>query len=154
MIDKESRGAKPITAVLVLVPDGTATVVGVSTDEAALNEHLAAFVANQETETLAGIQGLARLKDGKVLTGGFATILGFLDELFDPLDRRAGGLDKAREAGRLASSMPHGGKTPIVWTVDASADGPTLTAKVQVPKRVVEDIAAGFAAKSAERLRF
>jgi hypothetical protein len=89
-----------------------------------------------------------------VLTGGFGTLLGVLDELLEPFDRPSGGFDKARKAGRLASSMPHGGKTPIVWTLEASSEGPALTFKARVPKRVIEDVAAGVAAESAERMRF
>ena len=44
--------------------------------------------------------------------------------------------------------LPHRGATPMIWHATADAHGPKLSAGVQIPKAVVEDVVA-FAASRA-----
>ena len=143
--DKPARKpppGKPITFVLVLVPQGQTTWLGISADEKILAEKLNTALKGAQDQTLAGRAGLGPLKTTSAVSGGFFSLSGLLGGMQSALFGMGSG------SSRVFASMPHQGKTPMTHlaTVKSEGQGLVLDWKVTMPRAVVEDIAAAIPA--------
>jgi len=121
----------PLALVLVLAPDGLLTYAGYGVDESRLLDAIRA--AREGTApTLAAREGLAPLRATRGSSGGFLSLAGLLGRV--PLG--VGDLP-----ARLAMT-PGRGQTPMLWQARASSSGPSLEARVRIPRAVAEDAAA------------
>jgi hypothetical protein len=131
--------------VLVLVPGTERSYVGLSADEEELLAHLEAL---QKGEPRLGLRaGLATVRKGHALAGGFVTLLGILAEVDSPLADVArsssrGGAPVRGLSRRAGVILPHRGETPVAWRIVPQAEGPRLTLSFEVPRAVVEDVTA------------
>jgi hypothetical protein len=134
----------PLSLVVVLMPDGDQSWVGLSADEKTLSDRLVAL--KKGDSTLAAREGVGLLKTTKGVSGGFFTVGSLLQSLLEGLNESTGA-----DATRALTLMPNHGETPIpMWTV-VSPDGAAMTWSVRVPKAVVEDIAAVAPAIAAQK---
>jgi hypothetical protein len=137
-----ARAPKPkavpaLSIVLAVVPDGDHTWLGLSADEKTLVARLA-DTRKAET-TLAARDGLTPLKTSSSVSGGFFTLENLVKSVLTSLDS----LHKAQKVERVFSSMPNHGQTPMIaWTSVERSGTTNLTWTVQVPRAVIEDIAA------------
>ncbi len=150
LIDKSSNSMQDIAAALALpaakgkpqtqsVPvtfiiaaDGDHTFVAASPDEKAIIKRLESL-KDAKTQTLRTRSGLDVLKQPHA-GGGFFTL------------RRFGNLfpagSKASDAAAMLDALPQHGDTPILFTSDASANGPETTMTFSVPRAAVGDLGA------------
>jgi hypothetical protein len=136
---------EPLTVLIVAVPDGALTWFAFGTDEKLLETRLVEARAGTG-EILGKRDGLAALHTDIVVSGGFSSLGAVLSQLGRKFtDGKAGG-----DPGALAR-LPHRGQTPMLWRATADAHGPKLSAAMQVPKAVVEDIVAFAASQAASR---
>lgn len=138
-------GAKPmkrapaaaLSVVLVLMPDGDRSWLGLSADEKALMAQLAAVKKGEST--LAQRDGLGALKAAKGVSGGYLTLGNFVRSV-------ANGMKEAQldaDIGKAMAKMPNHGETPmLMWTTVSDGAAPDVVWTFRVPKAVVEDIAA------------
>lgn len=140
---KKPPPEKPISFVLVVVPQGQTTWLGLSADEQVLRDRLAVAMKGAADTTLASRTGLGPLKTTPAVSGGFFSLAGLMGSLQSSLMGIRGGAP-----ARLFAGMPHQGQTPV-WhqaTVKAAGKGLVMDWKVSVPRAVVEDIAAAVPA--------
>ncbi|MEB2310761.1 MAG: hypothetical protein OZ921_16590 [Sorangiineae bacterium] len=125
----------PLSIVLILMPDGARTWLGISTDEAVLSAKLAQVRKPAGDQSLEKRAGLGALRTGKVISGGFMTVAGVLDS---PNALSELGISP----GTLLRAAPHHGETPILmsFTVEPGA-APSLVWRSTTPRAVVEDLA-------------
>jgi hypothetical protein len=136
---------EPLTVLIVAVPDGALTWFAFGTDEKLLETRLAAARAGTG-ETLAKRDGLAALHTDPVVSGGFSSLGAVLSQLGRKFSDAKGSAD----SGAIAR-LPHQGQTPMLWRATVDAHGPKLSAAMQIPKTVVEDIVAFAASQAAPR---
>ncbi len=139
-MDPPEPGAKktPVAAlsiVMVLVPDGDRSWVGLSADEKALSAKLVEVKKGEST--LASREGIAPLKTSKGVSGGYFTIGNLVRGVMTGMGQAGLG-----DVSRALTRMPNHGETPMLMWTTVSSDGPNLVWTLRVPKAVVEDIAA------------
>lgn len=127
----------PVTISLVLAPDGGETwfAVAVNQREAVEKLVLAHGDAGAKLESL---PGLAPLKAGSSVSGGFTTVES-LTRMFTELAEK-NGIDLA--AG--LAKVPEHGRTPVLWwgTVSESGKDVTVGARLRVPAAAIGDAGA------------
>ena len=137
-----------LSVVMILVPDGDSSWVGLSADEKSVTAKL--IEMRKGTSTLAGREGIAPLKTSKSVSGGFFTIGNLAKSLATAMNDS--GLGDHLKALTL---MPHHGETPmLMWTTVTGGATPSMEWTFRVPKAVVEDIGAiapSFAASRRDR---
>lgn len=140
------KGAVPaLSVVLILVPDGDRSWVGLSADEKALSQKLVEIKKGEST--LASREGLAPLKTSKGVSGGYFTIGNLVKSVVAGMGEAGLG-----DVSKALSLMPNHGDTPmLMWTTVTEQGGPNLVYTVRVPKAVVEDIAAVAPALAAAK---
>lgn len=147
--DSKAKPAKakgePLTVLIVTVPDGALTWFAFGTDEKLLETRLLEARAGTG-DTLQKRDGLAALHTDMVVSGGFSSLGAVLSQLGSKFTEGKGAGDSAALA-----RLPHRGATPMLWRATVDAHGPTLSAAMQIPKAVVEDIVAFAASQAAPR---
>jgi hypothetical protein len=144
---------KPLSVLLVVVPRGQTTWFGLAADEKALVQKLDGVLKGSADGSLAGRPGLGTLKTGRFVSGGFFSLLGLHGSMqWSLLEKR--GMGSGFDAERVLASMPHGGKTPMTYqvAVDKQGKGLTIDWRFQVPRAVVEDLAAAVPAIAASAI--
>lgn len=137
---------KPIAFVLVVVPQGQTTWLGLSADEKVLTEKLNLALKGAAEKSLASRPGLASLKTTSAVSGGFFSIASFLGGMQTWFARGDGG-----DPEQIFAAMPHRGRTAITHLAVVKREGKGVTAqwKIQIPKGVIEDAAAAGPALAA-----
>jgi hypothetical protein len=141
--------AKPIPFVLILVPQGDTTWLGVSADEKVLTQKLSLAMKGPADKSLASRGGLTELSSMRAVTGGFLSLASFMS------GARAWPLMvKGEDPNRVISAMPNKGQTPLLMSVTARPEGKGLLVdmNLQLPRAFVEDIAAAVPAIAAGSL--
>jgi hypothetical protein len=136
---------EPLTVLIVAVPDGPLTWFGFGTDEELLETRLAEARAGTG-ETLSRREGLGALRTEPAVSGGFSSLGAVLSRLGARLTE-----GKSMGDSTALGRLPHRGATPMIWRATADAQGPRLSAGVQIPKAVVEDIVAFVASRAPVR---
>jgi hypothetical protein len=135
---KKRATPQALSIVLIIVPDGERTWFGFSADEKVVSEKL--NEAKKGDSTLASRPGVSDLKNKAGVSGGFLTIATFVRSMVASMMEMRGG---SGDGSRVIAAMPHHGETPmIMWTTVTAGSSPTLSWNMQVPKAVVEDVAA------------
>jgi hypothetical protein len=133
---------KPVALDVLVVPDGGRTWIGLGGGEALVASKLALCLA-PAGEKLSGHADLGLLLGGRVGAGGFLTARA-LPEVASQLGALFGGsriVEGLDEVGQL----PHGGTTPIVFSVTARAEStPGVTLGLNVPRATIEDVVAAI----------
>jgi hypothetical protein len=137
------KGPLPPVKVNVLVVSETAqTWIAIGSEKTQLAKVLlASLEAAPESGTLAARQDLAAIHDGKGAGASFTTLEAVVQSWSAP----AAWVDAEAAKGTLGTSAllgsaPNKGKTPIISTDEIkTGDGVTWTARVDVPKGVIED---------------
>jgi hypothetical protein len=146
LIREEPRTGATVAVVVAVVPDGERSWIGLSADEAGLYEHLAASRGGTPAATLQGREDLAALRAGSAAAAGFVTLRGLMGASDSPL---AAWLDGSRRRRWLSSHqmslLPHQGETPMIWSLTPRAQGPEATLSIEVPRQVLQDVAAAVA---------
>lgn len=129
--------SKPLSVVLLIVPDGERTWFGLSTDEKILSERIAKL-KSKSGETLAGRADLAQLKSAQAMGGGFLSIA-----------RLAANLGELRSSAltpnRILTLLPHHGETAIPFeatTGKATKGAARLNWSLRLPNATLEDLGA------------
>jgi hypothetical protein len=144
---------KPLPIVLVVMPDGERTWLGLSADEKLLSEKLAIVKKADAGATLASREGLSALRTPKVVSGGFLTIASVTDSLESTL--LGAGNSDTREIARMLNAMPHHGDTPVPYRMTVTRErGTRLAWAMSAPRPVLEDLGAliPFASQIAGRV--
>jgi hypothetical protein len=141
---------KPVTFVLIVVPQGQTTWMGLSADEKVLTEKLNSALKGAADKSLASRPGLAALKTTSAVSGGFLSIASFVGGMQSWLLGRGGGND----AEQVFAAMPHRGRTAMIHLGTVKGEGKGLVAewRFQIPKGVIEDVAAAGPAMAAGAL--
>ncbi|MCA9641566.1 MAG: hypothetical protein H6718_16985 [Polyangiaceae bacterium] len=127
--------AKALPVVVIVVPDGPYTWIGMSADETKLVSELAIAAAGTPAKTLATRPDLEKLRTGSFVAGGFVTLQRFTDALKLGVMNAA----SAKDAEAVLQAMPNRGESPGLIQVQVSA-GPTLSYEVVVPKEMITDV--------------
>jgi hypothetical protein len=135
-----ARPAKPVAApnlpiVMVLVPDGRRSWVGLSTDEKLISAKLREAVKGGG---LSARGGLGALQSAPGLSGGYLT----LEDLVGSLASSLGDVMGAGNVPDLKNAMPHKGESPVVFWTSVTNDGPTVNWSFQAPQAAIEDLFA------------
>jgi len=151
LVDKSTSGMSDLGAALALpaakgkpltqsVPvsfivafDGEHTFVAASPDEKAVIKRLESL-KDPKTQTLRARPGLEALKTPHG-SGGFFTLRRF-GNLFPA------GSTNSSDTAKMLDALQQHGDTPIVFTGDASADGPESTVTFSVPRAAIGDLGA------------
>ncbi|MEZ4219544.1 MAG: hypothetical protein R3B13_01355 [Polyangiaceae bacterium] len=140
--DKPKAGT-PLPVVVILVPDGNRTWFGISADEKQLIEHLNTAKKGDSASTLAGREGLARLRGQKAITQGFFSLMTFLGSVQSALRSGFGGSSSPKELEKILNAMPHHGATPMLTSFNVKTGGsPEIRWDLSVPKEVFVDLGA------------
>lgn len=142
----KTPAAKPLSVVLIVMPDGNRTWIGLSADESVITSKLAQVRKANDPHTLASREGLAQLKTAKAISGGFLSVASFAE---------SGAMMRELhvDPAKLLASMPHHGETPITYTVSVAKDGGvSVTYSLRMPRGVVEDIAGAVPTLSTARM--
>jgi len=141
-----AHGAKPIKVVVVLVPDGDRTWLGIAADEATLLQPLRVVRQGAEAERLGSRSGLEWLRQLRASSGGFASVSSFVSQLADLSDAPQGDVRSALER------VPSQGRTPIPYATTISREnGLKAALTLRVSKDVFRDLAALAPALAAAR---
>jgi hypothetical protein len=141
-----ARGAKPVKIVVVMVPDGERTWLGIAGDEASLAQPLRVVRQGAEAERLASRPGLEWLRPLRASSGGFASVSSFVGELADLADA------PQRDVRSALERVPSQGRTPIPYAATTSREnGLKAALTLRVPKDVFKDLAALAPALAASR---
>jgi hypothetical protein len=130
---------KPIVFHLFAVPDGGATWLGFGLDAKLIAQKAAASLASApDTNTLGKTQGTEALREGKLNTGGIATLRGVM--VLAALDHHGD-----RSPFALLGALPNRGTAPIVFTgraeaASASSKGGAAVGSLRVSRAVIEDM--------------
>ncbi|MBX3219490.1 MAG: hypothetical protein KF795_03155 [Labilithrix sp.] len=130
---------KPAVVHVFAIPDGAATWLGVGLDAKLVAEKAAASLASApDAKSLGKAAGMEALREGKVNSGGFATLRGLM--VVTALTN-----DPERSPFSSIPSLPHKGLVPFVFT--GRAEGPSASARagssvgsLRVSRAVIEDI--------------
>ncbi len=125
--------AKSAPLSFVVASDGEHTFVGVSPDEKALIKRLESL-KDPKAATLRTRQGLEALKSSPHASAGFMTLRRFGNML------GLGG--HGSDAISMLNALPQHGDTPIVFSSDATSDGPDTTLSLAVPRAAIADLGA------------
>ncbi|MGE0327748.1 MAG: hypothetical protein AB7K71_15920 [Polyangiaceae bacterium] len=126
---------KPLPVVVIVVPDGPYTWIGLSADEAKLVSELATAAAGTPAKTLSTRPDLEKLRTGNFVAGGFMTLQRFTDALKLGVMNAA----SAQDAEALLQAMPNRGESPGLIQVQVSG-GPTISYELVVPKEMISDL--------------
>jgi hypothetical protein len=131
--------AKPVSVVLLVVPDGERTWFAVSSDETFVAEKLLKL-KTLPAETLAQRDSLGELKAAPAVGGGFVTAEAFLTKYLGFVSRS--------RASRVLNALPHHGQTPLPVTLVTARQGSSSTAtwSLRFPKAALLDMGALFPA--------
>ena len=133
---------RPLSIVLIVMPDGARTWFGLSADEKTLVEKLGVVRQANPAATLASREGLGSLRSARVMSGGFWSLSSITSSLDSPLASFSMH-SEADEFRRRLNSMPHHGQTPMPYTLTATSAGATNVAwSFTVPRAVAEDLGA------------
>jgi hypothetical protein len=135
-----AKGAVSLT--LVVVPDGDGrTWIGVSADPAMIASHIAAAKNGAPKDgTIASRDDLEPLRSGKVVAAGFMSLGGLASTARGSLRHQMRRRD-AEQMGKVLSSLPHKGATPILFMASGDAGAaPTAMTEVRVQKGTFEDL--------------
>jgi hypothetical protein len=140
---------KPVPLVLIVVPQGNTTWLGVSADEKILVQKLSVALKGPADKSLASRGGLTSLNSQRAISGGFFSLASFMGSARSFMTRTRGG-----DPSRVMAAMPHKGATPILLAVTAKPEGKGLVVdmNLQFPRAVVEDIAAAVPAVAASAM--
>jgi hypothetical protein len=135
-----AKPGKPMSAVLILVPDGNRTWFGVSADEKHLTDRLNAAKKADPASTLANREGLAQLKSRKAVSQGFLSLMTVLGSVRSGMSGFMGS-SASKEVERVFNSMPHHGETPMLTSFTVTkGSAPTMHWTMTVPKEVFADL--------------
>ena len=133
---------RPMSIVLIIVPDGARTWFGFSADEKTLVEKLGVARQGAPAATLASREGLASLRTARTVSGGFWSLASLTSSLDSPLAAMPAESSIAELRRRLVT-MPHQGQTPMPYALNVTTGGTTnLVWALRVPRAVAEDIGA------------
>ena len=133
---------RPVSIVLIVMPEGTRTWFGLSADEKTLVEKLGVLRQANPAMTLASREGLGSLRAARVVGGGFWSISSITSSFDSPLAALSADSDSA-ELRRRLDAMPHRGQTPMPYTLSVTAAGTTSAAwSLSIPRAVAEDLGA------------
>jgi hypothetical protein len=133
---------KSVTVVLIVVPDGARTWIGLSADEKALVEKLGVVLQGNAAATLASRDGLASLRNARAVSGGFWSLSSITSSLDSPL-ASVSSQSQGAEFRRRLNALPHHGDTPMPYTLTATPAAITNVAwSLSVPRAVAEDVGA------------
>jgi hypothetical protein len=147
--------ARPLSMVLIVMPDGARTWFGFSADEKTIVEKLAQVRQGTPATTLASREGLGSLRAARVMSGGFGTLASITNSLSSSIGSFARADPQSAEMLRRLVAMPHHGQTPMPYTLSVNTAGATtLTWALTIPRAVAEDLGAlvplaGMAHRSA-----
>jgi hypothetical protein len=134
---------RPLSMVLIVVPDGARTWFGFSADEKTVVEKLALVRQGTPAATLASREGLGSLRAARVMSGGFGTLASVTSSLSSSLGSFSRSDYQSAEMLRRLVSMPHHGQTPMPYTLSVNTAGATtLTWALTIPRAVAEDLGA------------
>jgi hypothetical protein len=144
---KKPPPGKPITFVLVVVPQGQTTWLGLSADEKVLVDKLNGALKGAADKSLASRPGLAPLKTTSAVSGGFLSIASFLGGMQSWFWRMRGD----DQTDQVFAAMPNRGRSAMTHVATVKREGKGVVAewKVQIPKGVIEDAAAAGPAMAA-----
>lgn len=135
-----AKPGKPMSAVLILVPDGNRTWFGVSADEKHLTDRLNAAKKADAASTLASREGLAQMKSRKAVSQGFLSLMTVLGSVRSGMSGFMGS-GASKEVERVFNSMPHHGETPMLTSFTVTkGSAPTMHWTMTVPKEVFADL--------------
>lgn len=150
--DPDKRAAKKgetltFTLHLLLMPDDNTTWIafGMNRDEL-VKRLLGVKSGAPDTATLASRPGLEPLKNGKLVSGGFVTLLPLTKAVGAGVSfantLAQGGLPaEVQQIMSLVNTMPHRGESPIFFTTEATANAaPRSEMSFSMPKAVMEDL--------------
>lgn len=129
----------PVIFHLFAVPDGGATWLAFGIDAKLVAQKAAAALASApDTNTLGKAPGQEVLREGKINGGGIATLRGLM--VFAALDAH-----NERSVFSALGSLPHKGRTPLVFTgrgesPSATAKAGSATGTLRIPRAVIEDV--------------
>jgi len=127
---------------IAVVPSGNETIVLVTPERSMLEAEIA-MLTRPSGPTLGSRVDLTQLRDRPAVSAGFTTLAsarGALASLARAAGKPKGLVDS------LFNTIPHHGTTPILQslTVTGSRTAPVVTARVVVPRQVVDDITAAI----------
>lgn len=129
--------AKPLPVVLIVVPDGPYTWVGLSADETALVNRLSTAASGDPKSTLSTLPGIEKLRAGTFVAGGFMTLGQYVESA--KLGLAQSGDPKLAE--KVLAGLPNAGKTPGLLSFQVrSGAGPTLSYEFSLPKGMIADL--------------
>jgi hypothetical protein len=114
---------------------GERTWFGLGFTEAAALDPLRLVTGGEDYPKLGARDGLSSLREHRILHGSFSSMNSYA-KLFAGLPFGPG---EAPFGASLLRAMPHHGTTPSVFEILTSADGPSLTARAELPREVFED---------------
>lgn len=137
---KKPAKAPALPVVLILVPDGDVTWVGLSADQKLLVEKLKQAKEGAKAKTLASRGGLEKLRSTKAVGGGYTTLQSLVDGgLQGMLTSLAAGGGAPAGIKEAFEKMPHKGATPIFF-FSTVGKGPSVRWEWSVPGAVFEDL--------------
>lgn len=128
---RKTIALKPYVFHVFAVPDAGTTWFAFGMNEKLVAKKVAAsLTAAPQTETLAKVESLKALRDGKMHAGGFVSLRAGLG--VTALDRRS------RSPFAAMATLPNKGATPIVMTFAPEGDK-TAVSTFEIPRGVIED---------------
>lgn len=114
---------------------GERTWIGFGLTEAAALDPVKLMISGGDYPKLSTREGLTALREHRVVQGSFNSLNSYA-KVFAGLPFGPG---KAPFGESLLRAMPHRGKTPSIFELSTSLDGPSATARVELPREVFED---------------
>lgn len=149
---------RPMTVHLVVVPGDGRTWMALGADRPTLLRRISEQAKLPPTRTLAQRGGLEVLREPAVRSGGFTSLVSlasYLDAALASSTRRdPGRSDRIQSSAQLFSMAPHHGEVPMTYLLrpdKSGGKGLSSEILVQVPRMVIEDIAALAMQLAAEK---
>jgi hypothetical protein len=134
---------RPVSVVLVLVPDGDRTWLGAAGDEASLAAPLRAIRQGADQDRLARREGLEWLRPLSAASGGFLTLRSFAGGLASLAGAGEPNHASARDVRGVLDTLPHRAQAPAPYATTMTRErGLQAAWTVRLPKAVLTDMAA------------
>lgn len=133
----DARNSDESTLFVLMAPDEDDGVkIAWGADEKFLASLLTEPAKLKATATLASRPGLALLNERRMLAGGFYS----LSALGAPGSRIAASLGVEQGAAAEIGNAPHGGQSPIVYSLDQATEAEPLSFTAKVGRETIEDL--------------
>ncbi len=128
---------------IILLPDGDRTFLAWGFNEDEMVKRLKQCADPSELRKLGGRADLTRLRGTTASAAGFVTLMGFKSSLLAAADST---VERTRIESIIAA-LPHGGKTPMTWTMTLLPQAKAVRAKASfvLNRDVFDDVAAMLA---------